>query len=794
MLVHKNTSMDLPSFNVNPATDESGAHSRILLADGDASLREEVRLLLSERFEVHTVVDGISALTAAREQHYDLVLADDMLPQLDGFSLLAAIRDDIALKLTPVILLGCSTQESRVNSLAAGADDYLTKPFSGRELLGRVDALLKLQRARREAEQKIHDSEKRLRLALSAGKLGNWNLDLANMNMTCSDQCKANFGRSPADHFTYEIFRASIHPQDLDMVSERVGRAITEVNDYEADYRCIWPDGSEHWINARAVVITGADGRAAQMIGVTVDITDRKRADELLASDLADTTILRDLSDRLVTEDNIEKMYEEILSAAISIMRSDAGTVQMFDPKNRTLIIIASRGIDRHMADYFYRVGADCQTTCGLALETGKRMFVDYDEDQEIKANRMHFEAGLLSAQSTPLISRTGAQMGMLSTHWRTAKHRPTDRELRFLDLLARQAADLIEQRQADAALREKAERLRTALAAGRMGAWEIDLATGTVTWDEKHQALFDSFLQQSLHTIVDFYALVHPDDISRIKKAAAAANVNGQFSEEFRILRPDGGHRWINARGTILTDQQGPPTRMIGVYYDITERKETEERLAQFTEELEHQVCERTQALTNSQTQLRALATELNLAEQRERTRLATDLHDHLQQLLVLGKLTVGQAKRLAQPIPSCVDMLTKTDDVLVEALKYTRTLVADLSPPILREHGFAARLKWLAEYMRRHDMDVTLDIAEGSDDLRLPEDQEILLFQSARELLINASKHAQSQTVTLKLYKAQDALWIEVSDHGVGFDLSAASLPTPLSSKFGLSRFKSG
>lgn len=94
----------------------------------------------------------------------------------------------------------------------------------------------------------------------------------------------------------------------------------------------------------------------------------------------------------------------------------------------------------------------------------------------------------------------------------------------------------------------------------------------------------------------------------------------------------------------------------------------------------------------------------------------------------------------------------MEQTDEVLSDALKYTRTLVAELSPPVLREHGLAAGLTWLAEYMKRHDMTVTVRIPE-SDDVNLPEDQAVLLFQSVRELLINASKYAESNEAMVTL-----------------------------------------
>jgi signal transduction histidine kinase/PAS domain-containing protein len=191
---------------------------------------------------------------------------------------------------------------------------------------------------------------------------------------------------------------------------------------------------------------------------------DRKQALSAIAADLKDTQLLRDLSARLVTEGDIQALYQEIMAAAIALTRADAGTVQILDEATQDLLLLATQGFERDLTDHFYRVNASSNTSCGRALVTGDRTFIDFDvpesEDPD-GSMRIHVEAGYLSAQSTPLIARSGKAIGMVSTHWRK-HHRPSERELRFLDLLARQAADLIEQRQAEAALRESEEEYRS--------------------------------------------------------------------------------------------------------------------------------------------------------------------------------------------------------------------------------------------------------------------------------------------------------------------------------------------
>ena len=215
----------------------------------------------------------------------------------------------------------------------------------------------------------------------------------------------------------------------------------------------------------------------------------------------------------------------------------------------------------------------------------------------------------------------------------------------------------------------------------------------------------------------------------------------------------------------------------------EIIKRKRAEEALEDLTKNLEDRITERTQ-------QLRAMATELNLAEQQERKRLASELHDHLQHLLVLGKIKIGQGKRYAPPVPLLMEAMQQVDEVLSDALRYTRTLVAELSPSVLRDLGLPAALKWLGEYMQKLSLTVTVTLPEQLQ-LTLPEDQAMLLFQSVRELLINASKYAGTGAAAVTLDYRDDQLRISVRDEGVGFDVTTAAAgtePGGSSSKFGL------
>jgi len=142
---------NLGAADIEPPLKNKGSSARILLADDNADMREYVRRLLSQRWTVEAVGDGVAALAIARERPPDLVLTDIMMPELDGFELLRALRADPKTKEIPVIFLSARAgEESRLEGLEAGADDYLVKPFSARELLAHVSARLELAQARRE--------------------------------------------------------------------------------------------------------------------------------------------------------------------------------------------------------------------------------------------------------------------------------------------------------------------------------------------------------------------------------------------------------------------------------------------------------------------------------------------------------------------------------------------------------------------------------------------------------------------------------------------------------------------
>ncbi len=263
----------------------------------------------------------------------------------------------------------------------------------------------------------------------------------------------------------------------------------------------------------------------------------------------------------------------------------------------------------------------------------------------------------------------------------------------------------------------------------------------------------------------------IHPDDRARFSETYGAhLSRHEPFELEYRLRRQDGTYGWILDRGVPLLTGTGVFSGYLGAAIDITDRKHAEEQLQQWTLELETRVDERTQELVRSQERLRALASDLNATEQQERRRLATELHDYLAQLLVVGRMKLSQARPQVRD-PKTEQLLSETDAMLTQSLNYTRSLVAELSPQILYQFGLPAALKWLADQMKTHGLTVAARCEV--DHLSMPEEIAVILYQSVRELLFNVVKHAGTGEATIALAHSRGNLvTITVADLGCGFD----------------------
>ena len=194
----------------------------------------------------------------------------------------------------------------------------------------------------------------------------------------------------------------------------------------------------------------------------------------------------------------------------------------------------------------------------------------------------------------------------------------------------------------------------------------------------------------------------------------------------ETRYIRKDGWIGWGRQSISLVREAGGKPQFAIALFEDITERRESEEKIRTYQE------------------QLQSLASELSLTEERERRRLATVLHDHIAQLLVVakGKFEKMQESTLYRSLTKPMEEIRK---LIEESIRYTRSLVFELSPPILYDLGFEPAMEWLAEHMEKQ-YGLVVEVEDDDQPKPLDNEARVLLFRAVRELLFNVLKHAQA------------------------------------------------
>jgi PAS domain S-box-containing protein len=261
---------------------------------------------------------------------------------------------------------------------------------------------------------------------------------------------------------------------------------------------------------------------------------------------------------------------------------------------------------------------------------------------------------------------------------------------------------------------------------------------------------------------------LSHPADRAEHEAQVGKLLLGGvsEVSLDQRLLRPDGSAIWVTVTLSIQWDIGGRILSLIGVVEDIDVRKRQRK---EWTDELERRIAERTKELVRTHDRLRGLAQELTLTEQRERQRMADELHDYLAQMLVVTRLKLAQSGQAG--LPGAASAAVKDADELIDrCLTYTRTLVAELMPPTLRQFGLSGGLRWLAEVMAAHGLDVEVQAPPTMPPLS--EDHTRLLYQSVRELLFNVLKHSGTKhaLITLTVDDHTGKMEIAVRDEGEG------------------------
>ncbi len=553
------------------ATGKRAHRPRILVADDNSDMRQYLVRLLSDLYDVDSVSDGEAALERLRRNRPELVLSDVMMPRLDGFGLLKAIRDEPATRELPVILLSARAgEESRVEGLGAGADDYLVKPFSARELLARVHAHLEMAHVRHDAHEAVRESEERLRLGLKAARMLAWEWVPATDEVTLS----ANAAEVLGVPGPQKIHRGNqganlIHPEDRPAHDRELQEAIARCEAFVCQFRMIRPDtGETIWVEEHGQPIPGPDGKTERLIGVLMDISPRKAAELAFRKEREWLKVtLSSIGDAVIATDNDGRVI--FLNGIAELLTGWDHDSANGRPLSEIFPII-NEGTRRPVENPVQRVLRD-GVIVGLANHT---LLLARDGTERP-----------IDDSAAPIRDADGTILGVVLTF-----------------------RDVSEQRLAEQQIRESELRYRLVGNAANDAIWDWNLQTDEVTWNEGVRRVFGYEPHEVGADATWWYEHIHPEDRQRVVDGIHAVIDGGEsfWTDEYRYVRRDGNYAFIFDRGHIVRDAAGSPRRMVGSMLDLTERQEAANALRTLAAELEESNRRKTEFLATLGHELR--------------------------------------------------------------------------------------------------------------------------------------------------------------------------------------------
>jgi PAS domain S-box-containing protein len=298
---------------------------------------------------------------------------------------------------------------------------------------------------------------------------------------------------------------------------------------------------------------------------------------------------LQEISTLLIQEGNLASLYERVLEAAISLMSAEMGSMQKYDPEQDQLRLLAWRGFRAESVASWEEINRDSATSCGMALLLGRRVIVPDIESSELMAGSADLDAcrraGIRAMHSTPLVSRSGRLLGMISTHW-GQPHCPTEHDLRTLDVLARQAADLI-------AIRESEQRLHwlaSIVESSHDAIISKDIRGTITTWNRAAELLFGYTADEVLGRPITI--LIPPERQGEELSILERTN-RGEHIENYETVRrrKDGSSVDVSLTISPVRNAEGKIVGASKIARDITTRKRAEEREKMLMAELDHRV-----------------------------------------------------------------------------------------------------------------------------------------------------------------------------------------------------------
>jgi PAS domain S-box-containing protein len=564
---------------------------------------------------------------------------------------------------------------------------------------------------RKRAEEGLRQKEMELSEAQRLAQIGSWEWDPNTDTVTWSRELYRITGRDPKlAAASYKEHSLILTAESWERLQRCVDEALRSGTSYELDLEYVRPNGSTIWARARAEVERDVTGRIVRLRGTAQDITERRLAERELA--MANDRL------RLAMESGRSVGWEGDIRSGQTTWFGDLQTV---------FGMPSEKYVGRN-EDFYRRIHQEDQTRVREALKDAMRTKRPYAAEFRI-----------LRPDGT--------------VRWVAAKgkfyYSPEGEPERKLGV----TVDITERKLVEEALRESEERLRLAVKAGKMYAYDWDVATDVVVRSEEANYIFGLTGEPMRRTRQQLLAGVHPEDRATFINSAAERtpeSPNTQIS--YRVLRPDGSVLWLEKTGHAFFDEQGKMVRMIGMVADVTERKLAEEALAK-------------------------VGGRLIEAHEEERNRIARELHDDIGQQLALV------ANNLALMEQDPPDSIAEVRNSIHELLKRVNEIAADTQAMSHRLHSSKLRLLGIVAAAKgfcqefSEQQKVKVDFAHVDVPPAVPEDISLCLFRVLQEALQNAVKHSGVRHMEVEIRGVSEVIHFTVRDEGVGFDPEAVA-----------------
>lgn len=801
---------------------------RVLIVDDEPDHREILADAILTAFpdvETGQAETAAEALAAAREGHWQAVILDYLLPDQTAIEVLPRLLE-IAPDLVIIVTTARGDEEVAAAVLKAGAADYVVKsPRLLTRLPQSLEAALQASRLRRQARQAEHrvlhlnsvlrairnisqainqirdrddllqrvcdtlleargynsawvlllDQQGNLEQGFEAG-LGDAFTGLLDQIRTGGfPPCLAAVTNSPdqvvvAGPDTHPNWcpGAVLHDGLAVMAASLQSRGSAYGSLFVAVPREVLDDEEEHLLFTE---LANDVSRALYSLGME---NERLRAEEDLRELNRLYTVLTHINETVVRVRDRDDLFRETCRIAVEEGGFVLAWVGLLDEATHWVKPAAHFGRED---DYLVniRISADDipegRGPVGTAIrENHFSVIHDIQHDATMLPwVKPSTERGYRSAAAFPLVVRQHPIGGVAFYSDRTGFFTPQRVEL--LEALAADlsfALELIEQeelrRQALDALRTSEQTFRTTVENAPIGlVMRRGLKLLYVNPTLLDMLGYGSTEEVPGESVLELYAPEERESIgARIEARDRGEDVATRF--DVQVLTHAGERRThvLNVTKVMLPD--GPAA--MGFHTDISDRIRIEE-------ELRHEIAEREQVqqqLLVQQSELRSLAAEIALAEERERRRVATQLHDTVVQFLAFAKIKLGLLQQRTMQ-PEVQETLQEVEDLLQDALSRSRSVMYELSASSLYEIGFEVALSHLTDqFGKQHNLDVSF--SQDAQPKPLAMDLQITLFQALRELLMNITQHAQSRLARVSLVRREDLIELSVSDNGVGFD----------------------